>query len=159
MAHNAPIPPSLDESMVQRLASIASEIDGCHESIADELVQEFNSLAGTDIPYAEFQGIYGGERHENYVRRVLMRQRSKAVPTLDREQLVEMFKRVLENPGDDAYPEFVFGTIEKTLGDDEVYDLVYFPGEYFGDGDDSRVLSSEQMADAVLERYNQRNTQ
>ena len=159
MANNPPVPPSLDESLVQRLADLASKIDGCHESVASELVEEFNSLAGTEIPYAAFQGIYGGEEHDCYVRRVLMRKLSTAVPTLDREQIAEMFKRVLEEPADDAYHEFVFSTIEKTFGDAEVSDLVYWPEQYFGDGDDSRDLTPEQMADAVLERYNQRNVQ
>ncbi len=159
MANNAPVPPSLDESLVQRLAELASEIDGGHESIANELVQEFNSLAGTEVTYDEFQGIYGGEEHEDYVRRVLIRQLATAVPTLDRDQLTEMFTRITENPSDEAYLEFVFSTIEKTFGDAQVSDLVFWPEQYFADGDESREMTPVQMADAVLERYNQRNVQ
>lgn len=159
MANNAPIPPSLDESLVQRLTSLASKIDGCHESVANELVQEFNSLACTEVTYDEFQGIYGGEEHEDFVRRVLIRQLATAVPTLDRDQLTEMFTRVNEDTSDEVYLEFVFSTIEKTFGDSQVSDLVFWPEQYFADGDDSRELEPEQMADAVLERYNQRNVQ
>jgi hypothetical protein len=159
MANNAPVPPSLDESLVQRLAALASEIDGCHESVANELVQEFNSLAGTEVTYNEFQGIYGGEEHEDYVRRVLIRQLATAVPTLGRDQLTEMLTRVTENPSDEAYLEFVFSTIEKTFGVAQVSDLVFWPEQYFADGDESREMTPVQMADAVLERYNQRNVQ
>ena len=159
MASNAPNPPLLDESLVQRLAALASEIDGCDESDANDLVQEFNSLAGTEIRYGEFQGIYGGEEHEDYVRRVLIRKFATAVSTLDRDQLTEMFRRISQNPTDEAYLEFAFATIEKTFGDAQVSDLVFWPGSYFADGDDSRELTPEQMADAVLTRYNQRNVQ
>ncbi|MEL7500799.1 MAG: hypothetical protein AAFN77_24615 [Planctomycetota bacterium] len=159
MANESPEPPSLDESLVQRLVELAIKIDGCHESVADKMVREFNELAGTEIPYAEFQGIYGGEEHENYVRRVLTAKLTAPDSTIGREQLVEMFKRVSDNPSDDSYLEFAFSKIKKTFGDAQVSDLVFWPGHYFGDGDDSRELTPEQMADAVLERYNQRNAQ
>ncbi len=157
MADHSPNPPQLDESLIQRLAALASEIDGCHESLADELVQEFNSLAGTDIPYSEFQGIYGAEEHEDYVRRVLTAKLTTADSTIGREELTKMFARITANPSDGAYLAFVFSTIEKTFGDTQVSDLVFWPGYYFGDGENSRELTPEQMADAVLERYNQKD--
>lgn len=157
MANNTLDPPLLDESLVQRLTALASEIDGSHESLAVELVREFNLLAGTNISYTEFQGIYGGEEHERYVRRVLTAQLITTDSSIDRDELTEMFKRITENPLDDAYLEFVFSKIDKTLGDAQISDLVFWPGNYFGDGDNSRELTPEQMADAVLERYNQKH--
>jgi hypothetical protein len=60
------MPPALDEQLVARLAKLAAHLDGDPD---EELRAEFNRLAGTDIPMAEFQGIYGGEDHEDYVRR------------------------------------------------------------------------------------------
>jgi hypothetical protein len=66
---------------------------------------------------------------------------------------------VLADPCDDAYLQYVFTTIRKTLGDAQVLDLVFWPGEYFGDGNNQRKLTPELMADAVLERYAQRQSQ
>lgn len=156
MENDSPNPPQLDQSVVQRLAALASEIDGCQEPRADELVQEFNSLAGTDIPYSEFQGIYGAEDHEDFVRRVLTAKLTNANSTIGHAELTQMFARISANPSDDAYLSFVFSTIEKTFDDAQVSDLVFWPGDYFGDGDNSRELTPKQMADAVLERHNQK---
>lgn len=146
-------PPRLDETLVKQLADLASEIDGCHESLADELINKFNSLADTKLTHSDFQGIYGAEEHENYVRRLLTEKSTGANPELGKSELTEMFKRVLQDPTDDAYLAFVFSTIQKTFGDNQVSDLVFWPGIYFGDGDNGRDLTPEEMADAVLERF------
>lgn len=48
-ASNALHPPLLGESLVQRLGSLASEVDGCAESFASELLRESDSLAGIEM--------------------------------------------------------------------------------------------------------------
>ncbi len=150
--------PKLDDDLVQRLAKIAARLDGGDEVADDSLLHEFNQLAGTDIPFSEFQGIYGAEEHIDYVRRVLTDRATEASPDLNREGLIEMFANVLADPCDDAYVQYVFTTIKKTFGDTQVSDLVFWPGEYFGDGNNQRELTPELMADAVLERYAERQS-
>jgi hypothetical protein len=58
--------PELDEELVQQLARIADRLDGGDENVDLPILEEFNRLAGTEIPFAEFQGIYGGEDHVAY---------------------------------------------------------------------------------------------
>jgi hypothetical protein len=144
--------PELDEALVERLAKLADRLDGGDRDLCGELLEEFNTLAGTSIPFEEFQGIYGGEEHVEYVRRVLTAKQTTEDPTLDRNGLVEMFSRILADPCDNAYLTYAFSTIEKTYGDSQVSDLVFWPNEYFGDGDLHRELTPEMMADAVIER-------
>ena len=151
--------PKLDKDLVQRLATLAERLDGGDEVADASLLDEFNQLAGTDIPFSEFQGIYGAEEHIEYVRRVLTDRATEATPDLSREGLIEMFAKVLADPCDDAYLQYVFTTIRKTFGDVQVSDLVFWPGEYFGDGNNQRELTPELMADAVLKRYAQRQSQ
>jgi hypothetical protein len=150
--------PKLDEDLVQRLAKIAARLDGGDELADASLLDEFNQLADTDIPFSEFQGIYGAEEHIDYVRRVLTDRATEASPNLDREALKGIFAKVLADPCDDAYLQYIFTTIEKTFGDTQISDLVFWPGEYFGDGDNQRELTPELMADAVLERYAKRQS-
>ncbi len=150
--------PKLDEDLVQRLAKIAARLDGGDEVADASLLDEFSQLAGTDISFSEFQGIYGAEEHIDYVRRVLTDRATEASPDLNREGLIEMFANVLADPCDDAYVQYVFTTIKKTFGDTQVSDLVFWPGEYFGDGNNQRELTPELMADAVLERYAERQS-
>ena len=148
--------PEIDESLVQRLAAIAARLDGGDENTDAAMVEEFNQLAGTNIPFSEFQGISGGEEHECYVRRVLTDVATGPAPGLDRDGLAEMFAKVLADPCDDAYLQYVFSTIKKTFGDEQISDLVFWPGEYFGDGNNGRVMTPEFMADTVFQRHAQR---
>lgn len=150
--------PNLDDNLVQRLAKIAERLDGGDETADVALLDEFNRLAGTSIPFSEFKGISAGEDHVDYVRRVLTDKATEPVPNLNRELLIEMFTKVLADPCDDAYLQYVFGTVRKTLGDNQISDLVFFPGEYFGDGNHQRGLTPELMADAVLERHARRQS-
>lgn len=145
--------PEPDENLVQQLADLAAKLDGGDEVADRQLLDEFNRLAGTSIPFSEFQGIYGAEEHSIYVRRVLVAKETKPAAKLDRDGLITMFAKVLSDPSDDAYLTYVFKTIEKTFGDTQVSDLVFWPGQYFGDGDNSRELTPEMMADAVLDRH------
>lgn len=145
--------PELDEQLVQHLAQIADRLDGGDENVDLPLLEEFNRVAGTEIPFSEFQGICGGEDHITYVRRVLAERATNADPRLDRDGLIEMFTKALADPCDDAYLKYVFATIEKTFGDSQVSDLVFWPGEYFGDANNQRELKPDEMADAVLDRY------
>lgn len=151
--------PELDEDLVRHLAKLADRLDGGDEDADAALLEEFDRLAGTSIPFSEFQGISGGEEHIQYVRRVLIDQATEAVPGLGRAGLVEMFAKVNANPCDEAFLQYVFTTIEKTFGDTQISDLVFWPGYYFGDGNHKRELTPELMADAVLERYAQRQSQ
>lgn len=150
--------PILDDKLVQRLTRIAAQLDGGRESEDASLLDEFNRLAGTKIPFSEFQGISGGEDHIHYVRRVLIKRATQASPDLNRDKLIELFARIVADPCDNAYLSYAFALIEKTFGDDQISDLVFWPGEYFGDGNDERELTPELMADTVLERHARKKT-
>ena len=143
-------PPELDEDLAQHLTRIAARLDGGDETADAALLDEFNQLAGTKIAFSEFQGISGAEQHIQYVRRVLIDQATQAQPGLSREELTKMFARATADPCDDAYLQYVCTTIRKTFGDTQFWELVFWPGEYFGDGDNDRELTPELMADAVL---------
>lgn len=148
--------PMLDEDLVRRLAELAARLDGGDEVAVAALLDEFNRLAGTNVPFSEFQGIHGAEEHAEYVRRVLTDKAASTPPDLSREELIEMFAKVLGDPTDDAYLQYVFTTIKKAFGDAHVSDLVFWPGHYFGDGNNQRELTPEIMADAILERFAKR---
>src|SRR5689334_12077619 len=86
------MPPTLDDALVGRPAKLAARLDGDPD---EDLRAEFNRLAGTDIPMAEFQGIYGGEDHVDYVRRVLYYRLIKPAPGVTRAELAEVVRRAM----------------------------------------------------------------
>ena len=145
-------PPATDAAKVARLTELAAELDGAPAVDGDDpLVVEFNRLAGTSLSFEDFQGIYGAEEHETFVRRLLARQAAEPRPALDRDGLVALFARIVSDPCDDAFLEHAFATIEATYGDGRVSDLVFWPGRYLADHD-GHELTPEEMADAVLAR-------
>jgi hypothetical protein len=53
--------------------------------------------------FEHFQGIYGGEEHIDWVRRILRDQQTKPVADVTREELIEVVSRAMpQNGGTDA---------------------------------------------------------
>jgi hypothetical protein len=148
--------PNIDAQVVETLTKISSTIDGGGRD-ALPLVTEFNRIADTDLTFEDFQGICGSEDHETFVRRLLITNSTMADPTLDRDKLVEIFEKVLANVCDEDFLAYAFASIEKTFGVSDVSELVFWPGSFFGDGNDQRELKPTEMADAILDRRENQN--
>ena len=88
-------PPALDAALVARLTDLAASLDGAAPGQWEDNLAEFNRLAGTAIPFEEFQGIYGAEDHEDYVRRLLFRRHLAPDPALTPEEMAEIVSRVM----------------------------------------------------------------
>ena len=117
-------PPALDAALVSRLAGLAARLDGARPGQWEEDLAEFNRLAGTAIPFEEFQGISGGERHEDYVRRVLFGRAVASAPDLSLAEMTEIVARVLARGADrDFYLEVFRAKCRHPSGTD----LIYWP--------------------------------
>jgi hypothetical protein len=118
------MPPTLDQALVARLAQLAAGLDGAAPGQWEDDLAEFNRLAGTSLPFEEFQGIYGGESHEDYVRRVLYRRRLTLDPALSPEEMAEIVSRVRAGGKDhDFYLELFVVNCRHPCGTD----LIYWP--------------------------------
>jgi hypothetical protein len=93
-------PPALDKALVDHLAALAARIDGANPGQWEDDLAEFNRLAGTDLPFSLFQGIYGGEDHVDWVRRVLYYRLIKPAAGVTRKELVEVVRRAMPQNGD-----------------------------------------------------------
>ena len=97
-------PPKLDEANVAQLAEIADRLDqGCMDGRCDDSSQRdlalFNQLAGTNLFYRDFQGRYGAEDRQTWVRRILRKQRIKLVLGATKAELVEVARRAMDLNG------------------------------------------------------------
>jgi hypothetical protein len=118
------LPPKLDEAVVARLAALASRLDGISGAYESELA-EFNALAGTALSIGEFQGIYGVEDHEDWVRGILY-SRLLMQTTLTREEMKEIVSRTRpspENPDWKFYLKLFFVNCRHPSGSD----LLFWP--------------------------------
>jgi hypothetical protein len=93
------VPPVLDEEIVARLAKLADQIDGAAPGEWEGLLEEFNRGAGTSLGFADFQGIYGGEDHATWVRRVPLAKAIKPAGDVTREELIEIVRRAMPQNG------------------------------------------------------------
>src|SRR6476661_5325260 len=89
------MPPVLDEALVKHLAKLADRLDGAAPGTYDEMLAEFNRLGGTEIPFEHFQGVYGGESHADWARRLLTKQRVRPAKSVTREELIEVVRRAM----------------------------------------------------------------
>lgn len=123
------VPPKLDEDLVARLSELADHIDGAHLSESEDLLTEFNSLAQTKIPFEHFQGIYGGEDHSDWVRRVLYYQQIKPVPDVTREELIEIVYRAMSINGNHN-TEAYMAILDINVPLPDASNLIFYPPDY-----------------------------
>jgi hypothetical protein len=141
------MPPALDEARVARLAKLAARIDGGRPGQWEECLDEFNRKAGTAFTFSDFQGIYGGTDHETFVRQALSEPAVRKVPDVTEEELLELLRRVCGAEGAEHEIAFWLRLLEANLPDPRLSDLIFWPGEYFGDGNDARQLSPREILD------------
>jgi hypothetical protein len=142
-------PPALDAVLVARLAHLAATLDGAVPGQWEDDLAEFNRLAGTAIPFEEFQGIYGGEEHEVYVRRVLYRRLLTPDPALTPEEMTDIVSRVMTCGDDrDFYLELFLVNCKHPSGTD----LIYWPN-LVPELPQGRDPTAEEVASLALEKH------
>lgn len=144
------MPPALDEQKVQRLTELASSIDcGDPEQMASQ-VDAFNLEASTSLEFYEFQGIYGGQGHETWVRTLLGNRYVCSVPDVTRPELVELARRVMECDGEEHAINFWMEMLSINTSNERMCELIFWPNVYFGDEGLSRELTPDQVVEIAL---------
>jgi hypothetical protein len=126
------MPPALDESLVARLANLAAQLDGDPD---EDMRAEFNRLADTNIPMAEFQGIWRGEDHEDYVRRVLYYRQIKPAAGVTRAELVEVVRRAMPTNEFFDQHEAYMAVFDANVPLEGASSLIFYPPDYDADTD------------------------
>ena len=144
------MPPILDESKVARLAELAAEIDCGRQDQTQDQLAEFNREALTNLTFIDFQGIYGSQDHDTWVRQVLATPYEQRLADITKPELIEMTRRVMEADGPEHAINFWLHMLELNIPDTQISDLIFCPGEYFGVEDNSQELSPEQVVEITL---------
>jgi hypothetical protein len=146
------MPPTLDEALVARLADLAATLDGSPSGGSEDDVAAFNAEAGTSFAWLDFQGIYGAQDHDEWVRSVLAELHVHRVADITRAELVEMVRRVMSRDSEEYEVWFWLEMLEVNLPEPEIIQLIYYPGDYLGDGNNTRELTPEQIVDLAQGR-------
>lgn len=123
------LPPELDRALVGRLADLANALDGADRNGCQEALWEFNRLAGTELQFEDFQGIYGGEDHEEWVRRLLWGKAIRPVPGVIREELVEIVRRAMPGNEYEDYEAYM-AIFDANVPLPHASNLIFYPADY-----------------------------
>ena len=123
------MPPALDEAKVRRLAKLAARLDGAKPGQWEEDLAEFNRLAGTTFSRADFQGIYGGEEHDTWVRRVLYARCNSLAANVTLAELVEVVRRAMPQNGYADYEAYI-AIFDANLPLPGASNLIFYPPDY-----------------------------
>jgi hypothetical protein len=123
------MPPALDEAKVRHLAELASRLDGAYPGLWEDDLAEFNRVAGTPFSIEDFQGIYGAEEHEDWVRRVLVSNAVRPVPDVTRAELAEIIRRAMVQ---DTFPdnEAYMAIFDANVPLPGASNLIFYPSDY-----------------------------
>lgn len=139
-------PPALDAALVARLARLADRLDGAAPGQRDGDLAEFNRLAGTTLPLADFQGIDSGEDPEEFVRRVLFQRSLAPDPNLTLAEMAEVVSRASAGEDDhDFYLELFLVNCKHPSGTD----LIYWP-DLVPELPQDREPTAEEIAELAL---------
>src|SRR5262249_56832026 len=96
------------------------------------------------------EGVEGGMEHERGVRAVLSEPAARPVPDITRDELLELIRRLSTAAGEEHEQIFWLRLLEANVPDKRISGLMFWPGDYFGDGNNSRNLSPEEILDIAL---------
>ncbi|BBP68733.1 hypothetical protein PHLH6_07370 [Pseudomonas sp. Seg1] len=104
----------------------------------------------TELEHIDFQGIYGGQDHDTWVRKILATPYERRVAEVTKCELIEMARRVMECDGAEHDIDFWLNMLAINIPNERVSDLIFWPDEYFGDMNYSQRLSPEQVVEIAL---------
>ncbi|MEJ6820468.1 hypothetical protein [Pseudomonas sp. LF-5] len=110
----------------------------------------FNRQAMTELEFIDFQGIYGGQDHDTWVRKVLATPFERRVADVTKRELIELTRRVMECDGAEHEIDFWLSMLAINIPNERVSDLIFWPDEYFDEADYPQRLSPEQVIEIAL---------
>lgn len=144
--------PLLDEALVARLCWLAENLDGRRNDAQSALwLNEFNGKANTQLDWFDFQEIYGGMNHSEWVKMVLSAPHQKLVPDVSRDELIEIVRRISVGEGAESDTHFYVGLLQANLPGVQISDLIFYPELFFNDKSYAhREMTPEEIVDAAL---------
>lgn len=123
------LPLKHDAQWIERLATLAAQIDGARPGEWEDHLPEFNRLAGTQLEFHDFQGIYGAEEHIEWVRRMVNGKSVRPVADVTREELIEVVRRAMpQNGHPDA--EAYLAIFDANVSRPKASNLIFYPADY-----------------------------
>jgi len=143
--------PFADKLRLQAAIKLASDIYRLHENGQDysSEISQLSILAGQSISKFSVDSAFGSINPEAFARELICD--LKAIPTdLTPDEMLELISRIITADGNTFQMWYWLQCLKVNTGDDKFSNLIYWPGEYFKDGNNARKMSSQEILDTAL---------
>jgi hypothetical protein len=97
----------------------------------------------------DLSGAFGSCNAETWAKDLLVDE--SQIPTdLSYEEMLELVGKIYTADGDEFQTVYWVRCLRVNTGDERVSDLIFWPGEYFGDGDNQRQMSPAEILDTAI---------
>jgi hypothetical protein len=144
--------PHLNEAI-----ALGREIYRLYEAAQDYSahLKQLSLITGCPIDSFAVRSAFGSIAPETFARQLLVTW--DRLPTdITEQEMLEMVERIFEANGSELQIQYWISCLRVSTGDDHVSDLIFWPGHYFRDGDNSRCMSPSEVLATALKSGGQR---
>jgi len=115
----------------------------------DSLLKGLEELTGRTIHPFELHSAFSSIRPEAFAKQLLTSE-TDFLSDLTPDEMLELLNRVTHVRGDEYQLSYWIECLKRSTGNPRISDLIYWPGHYFGDGDETRDLSDQEILEIAL---------
>ena len=142
-----PVKPEL----LAQASQLVEQIYALHEAgrSYDQCLSGLSELVGKVVTPYQVCAAFGSVSPKSFAHDLLV-DWTASPADLDRSEMLELLQRVLQPKRGELRSSYWLACLKQNTGDPRLSDLIYWPGEYFHDGDNSRELSAEEILRIAL---------
>jgi len=141
----------VNDELIAQTTLLVEHIYALHESGLpyDPLLVELSAVVGSVVTLFDVCSAFGSVSPRSFAHD--LHARSLAIPDdLDRSEMLDLLRQLLNPKRGELRTSFWLACLARSTGDKNISNLIYWPGEYFQDGDNSRELTAEEILDTAL---------
>lgn len=122
-----------------------------HEAGKDytKQLRDLAAFVGQQLTKSDVRGAFGSIDAEMFAKQLLLK--PEMIPAdLNEAEMLHLIEQMKRGEGDEFQDWYWMKCLELNTRDERVSDLFYWPGEYFGDGDDTRDLTAKEILQTAL---------
>jgi hypothetical protein len=138
--------PVRDQRRLDAAIAMAQELYALHEAGRDYSTEldTFARFVGTPVSKFDLDGAFGSIDAGGFAESLLT-DRSQVPKDLSEGEMVDLIERICKAKGTESQISYWLNCLKANTGDQRLSDLIFWPGEYFGDGYNSRKMSPQEI--------------
>ena len=133
---------------VEALARDLYRLHGARVDYSHQL-KELAALVGKEVTKSDVDAAFGSVDPETFAAGLFTSR--VAIPTdLSFEEMLEVVESIYTGKAPESLASYWIRCLEANTGDAGISDLIFWPGEYFGDGNNRRRMSPREILETAI---------